>query len=437
MARRLTGARIAGQTPLSDYDQHRMTVVVAALNKQAAAVAADSAVTFGGKRAKVFNSANKIFALSAKHPVCAAIYGGAELNGMPWETVLKEYRDARGDAICPRVEDRALDLIEWIEAATFLDAGSWVREVLAREFRAVLGDVRRLLANDLESDTVPAFNRALDSVLADYASDRSALDGVPDDLEKDTMNARKAEIDALMDSFFGRYAKDADLRPRFERLALAALTRLPRTGEEVRTGLVVIGFGADEFFPALSAWEIVGVADGYLRRRLFESATISDETPSLVRAFAQTAEAQAFLEGVDPSYQQAVDELLEQVALDGLRHFVETVPKLTDPERAQLRAEVDTHGRELVAGARSHLQERRLERYRAPIYRVAALVPKDELASMAESLCGITAFKRRVSEADETVGGPVDVAVISRGDGLVWVKRKHYFPAELNPRTRG
>jgi len=33
-----------------------------------------------------------------------------------------------------------------------------------------------------------------------------------------------------------------------------------------------------------------------------------------------------------------------------------------------------------------------------------------------------------------TVGGPIDVAVITKGDGFVWVKRKHYFRAELNPR---
>jgi hypothetical protein len=31
------------------------------------------------------------------------------------------------------------------------------------------------------------------------------------------------------------------------------------------------------------------------------------------------------------------------------------------------------------------------------------------------------------------VGGAVDVAVISRGDGFVWLKRKHYFSQELNP----
>jgi hypothetical protein len=34
----------------------------------------------------------------------------------------------------------------------------------------------------------------------------------------------------------------------------------------------------------------------------------------------------------------------------------------------------------------------------------------------------------------ETVGGAVDVAVISKGDGFIWIKRKHYFKPELNAR---
>ena len=33
---------------------------------------------------------------------------------------------------------------------------------------------------------------------------------------------------------------------------------------------------------------------------------------------------------------------------------------------------------------------------------------------------------------EETVGGPVDVAVISKGDGFIWIKRKHYFKSEYN-----
>ncbi len=34
----------------------------------------------------------------------------------------------------------------------------------------------------------------------------------------------------------------------------------------------------------------------------------------------------------------------------------------------------------------------------------------------------------------ESVGGPIDVAVISKADGFIWIKRKHYFDPALNPR---
>lgn len=61
------------------------------------------------------------------------------------------------------------------------------------------------------------------------------------------------------------------------------------------------------------------------------------------------------------------------------------------------------------------------------------MLPKDELAAMAESLVNLASFKRRVTDEEETVGGPIDVAVISRGDGFIWIKRKHYFEPGLNP----
>ena len=65
---------------------------------------------------------------------------------------------------------------------------------------------------------------------------------------------------------------------------------------------------------------------------------------------------------------------------------------------------------------------------------VVKWLPKEELAEMAEALVNLTSFKRRVTPEAETVGGPIDVAVISKGDGLVWIKRKHYFERELNHR---
>jgi hypothetical protein len=51
---------------------------------------------------------------------------------------------------------------------------------------------------------------------------------------------------------------------------------------------------------------------------------------------------------------------------------------------------------------------------------------------MAEALVSLTSLKRRVTTDAETVGGPTDVALISKGDGFIWIKRKHYFSSELN-----
>jgi len=40
-----------------------------------------------------------------------------------------------------------------------------------------------------------------------------------------------------------------------------------------------------------------------------------------------------------------------------------------------------------------------------------------------------------VTPERETVGGPIDVAVITKGDGFVWLRRKHYFDPAFNPRV--
>ena len=68
-----------------------------------------------------------------------------------------------------------------------------------------------------------------------------------------------------------------------------------------------------------------------------------------------------------------------------------------------------------------------------PILESIGSLPKDELASMAESMIHITSLKRKIASDLETVGGEIDVAIISKGDGFIWKKRKHYFKSELNP----
>ena len=58
----------------------------------------------------------------------------------------------------------------------------------------------------------------------------------------------------------------------------------------------------------------------------------------------------------------------------------------------------------------------------------------DEMAELAETLVELQSLKEKVTKPTESVGGPIDVAVISKADGFIWIKRKHYFDPALNPR---
>ena len=70
-----------------------MTAEIAIMNQSAVALAADSAViaeTSGG--VKIYNTVNKLFALSRLQPVGIIIFGNSQFIGVPWETVIKMFR---------------------------------------------------------------------------------------------------------------------------------------------------------------------------------------------------------------------------------------------------------------------------------------------------------------------------------------------------------
>ena len=83
---------------------------------------------------------------------------------------------------------------------------------------------------------------------------------------------------------------------------------------------------------------------------------------------------------------------------------------------------------------KEELKKRKKDRHWRPIVRSVTYLSKSELASMAETLVNLTSFKKHMSTIEsETVGGAIDVAVISKWDGFIWIKRKQYFKPEYNP----
>ena len=49
------------------------------------------------------------------------------------------------------------------------------------------------------------------------------------------------------------------------------------------------------------------------------------------------------------------------------------------------------------------------------------------MAALAESLIDLTGFHRILTFQQEGVGGPVDLAVITKNNGFTWLKRKSWY----------
>ena len=82
-----------------------------------------------------------------------------------------------------------------------------------------------------------------------------------------------------------------------------------------------------------------------------------------------------------------------------------------------------------------HTTEIGIEDYMKPIILSVSSLPIEELGLLAESMINITSLRRKVALDQNigTVGGPIDVSIITKSDGFIWLKRKHYFDRKYNP----
>lgn len=201
----------------------------------------------------------------------------------------------------------------------------------------------------------------------------------------------------------------------------------PDDGDGSPSGIIVAGFGDNELRPTLDE-VLVKQKDGELVHKIVESTDFEAyNLRSAVLPFAQSEMVPLFFNGVDPDLLDAVQRdfksQLKLLAQDLSKKFHEDYNDRT----GRL---VNKHARNLKKRIESRIETD----YRSPIIRMIQSLPKVELANLAESMVSMVALKRRVAPELETVGGPVDVAVISKGDGFVWHKRKRDLGHSDQPR---
>jgi len=216
-----------------------------------------------------------------------------------------------------------------------------------------------------------------------------------------------------------------------EEIAQVIISELLKNPAEYlsETGLVFCGFGDKEIFPSALEYKLCGMINDKAVVFEGEKDVIDHETPAAIRAFAQTSMADTFTIGISGDIYAKVmnavqDELQEFARLILAKHGVEE-DNFEDIE-SEITNSRKTVGRKVFDSAsKEHV---------FPLRKVIASLPIDEMAELAETLINLQSLKEKVTKPTETVGGPVDVAIITKSEGLVWVKRKHFFPPELNSR---
>jgi hypothetical protein len=199
------------------------------------------------------------------------------------------------------------------------------------------------------------------------------------------------------------------------------------------TGLVFAGFGDDELFPSLECIEIHGVIAGTLKYIELEKVDIDRAgSTGAVIPFAQRDTADRILYGRSDSYEHQVIDHFSGIVRSLGATLVESV--VPEPARADYAERVERAVSAAVERFVETVSPEIKRGFFSDILDIIRHMPKAELAVFAEALVNVTSIQRKVTVGPETVGGPIDVAIISKHEGLIWVKRKHYFDAEYNPR---
>lgn len=419
-----------------------MTAEVGVLNSLAVALAADSAVTIGTD--KIYTSADKIFQLSCSAPIGVMIYGNADLVDLPWETVIKTYRQHLGERRFDTVAGYAEDLIDYLENGSHemfpekqqhshacMVVYSLFDELRASLWKRVRQEVEE--GKDADDDTI---DELLQGLLGRYLENVLAQDLLPGFAKKDIAIVGReygGDIETIVDEAF-RPGLPAKTRAALKKLAAEALCRKVPTS--LTSGIVVTGFGERDFMPMLVSYEIDEMVLGRLRRvqKGDPPIKIHAGNRACVVPFAQQEMVHSFMQGIEPSLLQFMRGSTQDLFKGVVAEIFDLVAK-ADPEiGARLEKEVSPKVDAVVSALLEGWEEKSREIWQ-PVLRITEALPKDELAAMAEALVNLTKFRRRVTMERETVGGPIDVAVITKGDGFVWIRRKHYFGAEYNPRV--
>jgi hypothetical protein len=293
-----------------------MTSEVAVMNRLAIALAADSAVTTAQK--KVFNSANKLFMLS--DTVGIMVYNNASLMDVPWETLIKDFRQKLGTTKYRTLEGYGdaffgylTTMLHLFERETqklfFVDLVDAYYTKIAHAIRRELEKSESGFAStavDADVKRREVYKMIIERETAEWsAAPRSS--SLSENAGRDIAGECSIEINKLTTQRF------KVPHPRLEAPEVDALRQFAINLVEAKTiappslsGVVVAGFGEDDFFPVLQAFEVGDVYGDKVKLVRKPVVKIGPGNDTHIETFADSDTADAFLHGLPAEFEQHI-----------------------------------------------------------------------------------------------------------------------------------
>ena len=407
-----------------------MTAIVGILNKRAAVMAADSAVTVSNdKGVKIYNTETKIFSLSDEHPIGVMIYDNVEFMGTTWELIFNLYRKERGNIACKSVEEYAQAFILFLKENNYFcsdeSKDNYLIQDISTYYNMVKDEVFNLLEEDDQSvedeETVRENVSGMISALSDVCHDEGTCEEYEDYDETQFANYSKEYFDSLME-VLGEEHLPTDMRDVWQKGFYAHLrSKVFLNGTS--TGVVFVGYGEKDIFPSALATVIGGSVDNRLRYYFDtdRSDKITHDKTACVIPFAQGDVMLTMMKGIAPdlystiadevhaSMEKAVQQVAEKFGLPNDDQTTEVAAPIIEKIQDEFTETID----EVIR-----------ERFTSGIVDTVESFNVEDLVNMAESLISITNLQRHITSSEETVGGPIDVAVITKTGGFQWAKQK-------------
>jgi adenylate cyclase len=404
-----------------------MTAEVIVMNKYGIAMAADTALTVATPQGpKLYDNISKLFHLSDNAPVAIMVYGSVEFGHVPWEVLINDYRERLGPRVFGNIDGYANDFLTYLNGITTDedDERETVLSTVFGHFSELTRSAKEHMRQDGPGvDTAAAANQ---HKLADFLSSVAAAmerrptirridngcHGFVRKFRREIFTARKHSVGET----FSALLTGESLRILWR---LAYLYTIKDVFSPSSSGVVVAGFGSRQLLPSVRGYAIDGPIRGTIKCKLTTKRDVTKHNEAMVIPFAQTEMIQRFMRGVDSAYDNFVEDMFD-------KEITKVATYVSSRGHSRLgKKEFERILQEEMELIRRETANYRQERYINPIIHSVKNVPKSELAVLAEALVEITSLKRRMSTDIETVGGPIDVAVLSKTDGLIWIRDAH------------